>query len=178
MAIKKDNYVTALSEVLLKLENVYGMRKEINGQRLLELPAKEVIAYYNDFIKSRNKDDLSKINSQAGREVVLLAYLTRRMSYFKKKRLDYSKYSNMKTITKVLVAYSKAYTVNETSIRDINKIIALLVDIDKKHVNYRNSLGYRYLRILAVMMMCGNYCNASIVADFILNQIIIREDLR
>lgn len=178
MAVKKDNYITALSEILLKLENVYSMRTEVNGQRLLELPAKDVIAYYNDYVKSKSKEDLSKVNSQAGREVVLLAYLTRRMCYFKKKRLDYSKYSNMRTITKVLVSYSKAATVNETSIRDINKIIALLVDIDKKHVNYRNSLGYRYLRILAVMMMCGNYCNASVVADFILNQIIIREDLR
>lgn len=178
MPIKKDNYVSAITDIVNKLENTYNMRAVCEDCIVAELDAKSLIGYYNDYVKSLSKSIIGKMNNQAGKEVVLLAYLTRRMKYFKKKRLDFSKYSNMKTIAKTLISYSKAATVNETSIRDLNKIIALLVDIDKKHPNYRTSLGYRYLRIVVIMMMFGNYCNASIVTDFILNQIVIKEDLR
>lgn len=172
-----DSYVATLVESLLKMEDAYGMRKEVNGGKLLTRPVSEVIAYYNSTITSMDKTAINKANAAVGREVITLSYVSARMSFYNKKRLDYSKYPNMKVAAKILIRYTKAKTLDEKTLRSVNKLIALLIDIDKKYVNFRNGLAYRYLRIFIVAILFGNYCNASIIADFILKQFITKEDL-
>lgn len=173
---KKDGYIATLSNTIIKIENAYGMQKMRGSTPIADLPIVDVITYFNKVITSCDKEELGSINVAAGREVVLLSYVTQRMVYYNKKRLDYSKYKNMRTITKVLFAFTKQKTTDKKTLRSVNKIITLLDEIDKRHVSYRNALSYRFLRIFVVMIMHGNYCNASVVADFILNQIITKEN--
>ena len=141
MAIKKDSYVSALSKIMLRVEDIYGLRHYVDGQMLLNCSIVEVIKYYNNAIQTISKSQITDMNAKAGKELVLLSYLTQRMRYFNKKRLDFSKYPNMKVITKVLMSFMSAATLNEKSLRDINKIISLLSEIDNKYVIYRNGLA-------------------------------------
>jgi predicted YcjX-like family ATPase len=174
---KKDRYVVTLNKILDNLEEIYGLNATVNGDRLANLQIADVVAFYNNQINGFQKQDVSNLNAAAGKELILLSYLSQRMHYFNKKRIDFSHYPNMKIVSKILISFTKASSINEKSMRSINKIISLLVEIDKRHINLHNSLSYRYLRIFIILVMFGNFCNASVVADFLLNQIIVREDL-
>lgn len=175
--MKTDSYITALSELIIKLESIYGMRNEVNGKKIIDMPMTDIIAYFNKEIGSADKAKISKKNQDAGKTLVSLSYLSARMKFYNKKRLDYAKYLNMKTIANVLITFTKVSNLNSKTLRSINKVIELLVNIDKKFVAFRNGLAYRYLRIFVICVMHGNYANASIVADFILQQFIIKEDI-
>ena len=178
MANRKDNYMQALTNILFAVEEIYGLRDVVDGQPLLHCDTKYIVGYFNQKLSDMSNTKVSELNARAGKELILLSYLTCRLRYFGKKRLDYSKYPNMRKVTKVLKAFTRMKYVNQESLRGINIVISLLVEIDKKYINFRNALGYRYLRIFVILVMFGNYCNASVVADFILNQIITREDLK
>ena len=162
----KDQYISVLGETVVKLETVYGMKNAVDGTRISDMSMRDIVQYYNDVIRTQSKEALVALNAKAGRELAILSYVSQRMTYFNKKRLDFSHYPNMKTVANVLIGFTNYKKISERTIRNINKIISLLVDIDEKFVNYRNGLSYRYLRI------------ASIIADFILHQFIIKEDLR
>ena len=178
MAVKRDSYISALGEIVVNLENVYNMNATVNGIKLQDSPIVDIVAYYNSKLKEYSNEQLNNLKKAAGTAVVPLSYLTLRMRYYNKKRLDFSKYPNMKAVAKILITLTKAGNLNSSTVREVNKIIALLEAIDRKYVKYRNALAYRYLRIFIIMFMHGNYVNAFVVADFIINQFIIREDLR
>ena len=82
----------------------------------------------------------------------------------------------MKSVARVLLTFTKQKTVNMSSIKDVNKIIELLHTIDASYINFQGALGYMYLRNFVLLILSGNYSNASVVADFILNQFITREN--
>lgn len=174
----KDQYISVLGETVVKLETIYGMKNIVDGTRVSDMSMRDIVQYYNDVIRAQSKEALTALNAKAGRELAILSYVSQRMTYFNKKRLDFSHYPNMKTVANVLIGFTNYKKISERTIRNINKIISLLVDIDEKYINYRNGLSYRYLRIFVIHVMFGNYCNASIIADFILHQFIIKEDLR
>ena len=60
--------------------------------------------------------------------------------------------------------------------KQLNTIIKILDELDKKQVAVRVGLAYMFLRIFIVMVLHGNLCNASIVADFIINQFSVRRN--
>ena len=95
-----------------------------------------------------------------------------------KKRLDFSKYPGMRSAVRVLINFTKQKTVNMQTMRSLNKLIELLVIIENDYVQYRRGLAYRFIRLFIVLVLYGNFVNAAVVADFILNQLITKEDYK
>lgn len=171
--LRTDRYIQALGTIVRRVEGLYGYDKSnpITGKGILD-----VIADINTFVEKTSPADLKAFNSAVGKELVPLAYISQRLKFFGKKRLDYSKYPGMRSVAKVLLYFTKQRTVNLNSIRDVNKIIELLNTIDHSYINFQGACGYMYLRCFVLLVLTGNYCNASIVADFILNQFVTKED--
>lgn len=170
----KDSYIVALSDIISDLENIYGLTEQVNGTYLWKFDIIDVI----QAVKSKRNSIDSAIeydmNIAAGKATVLLSYVSARMTFFNKKRLDYSSYPAMKTVGNILIQFTNSSTVTKDTIKLVNKIIVVLSQIDNKYVNHRYGLGYRYLRIFIVLILYGNYTNASVVADFILNQFVTK----
>lgn len=139
---------------------------------------KEVVAEINHRVTTEGAEIIDSRNLAASKSLVLLSYISIRLKYYNKKRLDFSKYPGMRSAVRVLINFTKQRTVNMQTMRSLNKLIELLVIIEDDYVQYRRGLAYRFIRLFIVLVLYGNFVNAAVVADFILNQLITKEDYR
>ena len=173
---KMDTYVASLAEVIQRVEEVYELHSNsVGGVPIAKQEITSVMAWCTDFVKTQDRTLIAGKNREAGSAIALLPYVLRRLCFFNKKRLDYSRYPAMDQVASVLLKFTKADTVTGSSVNEINKIVQLLSEIDKKYPNFRGGLGYKFLRLFVLLVTFGNYVNASVVADLILRQFEVKE---
>lgn len=171
----RDSYLVTLSNIVTDVEKAFQLQSDNdNSIKYSDLDIVELVNVLNMRVTTLDKEEIASMNEQAARSLVLLSYTRDRLDYFGKKRLDFSKYPGMLKVSEVLIKFTKAKTVNENSLRDVNMIIELLSEIDNRYMNYRGGLGYRYLRAFVILVIFGNFFNAAIVARFILYQFIVK----
>lgn len=175
MAVKTDDYIVSLAEIIQRVENAYALTEATpSGVKYLDLDIADIIKYVSANCTSLNRELITKRNIDAGRSIAILPYVSARLTFFDKKRLDFSHYPGMQKVAGVLLDFTSASRITEGSLASVNKIVEVLSAIDAKHVNYRGGLGYRYLRIFTIMVLYGNFCNAAVVADFLLKQFVTK----
>lgn len=169
----KDSYITTLSNIIINLETKYGLKKNnSDGTNYSNLSIMEVKAIVEKDLKTKTKEEIEEINELAGQDIILLAYLVNRIKFYNYVKLDYRYYPLMDSIALILLKYTKASTINREAIYSTSKLIILLDELDKKEVRLRTGLAYKYLRIFIILVMYRSYCNASVVADFIIRQLV------
>ena len=169
-----DIYMEKLKDIVNSLEDVYGLKQNnAEGVSYLRADIEDVVAYATNTVADMSESQRVAKNTTAGQTVVLLCYLNHRLKYFNKSRLDYSVYPRLDMIVQVLTDLLKKATVTEASIKEINRLVTILDSIDNLYAQHKMGMAYKYLRLLIVMTIYGNYSNAGIVADFIINQIIM-----
>lgn len=177
MAGIKDGYRQKLGEIADKLEVTYGLAEQNElGIPYVELDIESVMLYQRSLIKNKSAEEKKNINSNAGKIIVLIAYVSDRLDFYKKRKLDYNRYPRIDTIARCLLPFVQKDTISSTSLAELNKIVHILRHVDEHLVSYRSGLGYRYLRLFTIISLWGNYCNASIIAKLIINQLTLRED--
>lgn len=171
---EQDVYTKALSTILNDLENVYGLKTvdKTGTRKLCDLDVEECLLQLQDSITHSTKATRSEKDRKALKSIVHLSFISHRMKFYKKIRLDYSKYPNMGQVSEILLIFTNKITKSE-ELKKINSIIVILSQIDAKTAKMRNAMGYRFLRIFVVILLNGNISHASVIADFILNQFII-----
>lgn len=150
------------------------MRKVVNGTELLKYDINNVLQYVKAECSKLGASQQYSTNLQAGESLVLLSYVSMRMKYYNKKRLDYKDYPHMKRVAEILLKFTYGGTVTKEAILDLNQIIVIMTQIDDRFVVHKFGLGYRYLRIFIILVLYGNYPNAAVVADFIINQLVTK----
>lgn len=171
----RDSYLITLSNIVTDVERAFQLQNDnADSVKYSDLDIIELVNVLNVRVTTLDKEEIASMNEKAARSLVLLSYTRDRLDYFNKKRLDFSKYPGMLKISEVLLKFTKAKTVTENSLRDVNMIIELLAEIDSRYMNYRGGLGYRYLRAFVILVIFGNFFNAAIVARFILYQFIVK----
>lgn len=170
-----DTYITMLSKVVQSIESTYGLdTTDSKGQKISALGIAEVIEYVKQSISSMSKDDISRKNKAIAKDVILLSYLSQRIKYYDYVKLNFKKYPAIREVAKILLKFTSASRVSQDGKRQIGKLIKLLEELDKKQVKIRAGLAYKYLRIFIIMVLYGNLCNASVIADFIISQFVVR----
>ncbi len=167
--MERDSYVVQLDRILSEIESTYDIFED--RQHLDDM--RSVIRRVDSQVVAMSSEDIMQQNMEVGKQIVMLSYLCFRLSYFKCVRLDYSKFPVMQEIVDVLDLYRDKQNFNR-AVRQVNKIIKVLVELDSISAKARAGLGYRFLRIFVVMVMYRNSCNAAIIAEFIIQQICIR----
>ena len=174
--VEQDVYTKVLSTILNELENIYGL-KEINAKgtrKLCDLNIEDCLLQLKDSISHSTKETRKNNDRKALKSIIYLSYVSHRMKFHKKIRLDYSRYPNMGQVSEILLVFTKKI-VKSDELKKINSIIVILSQIDAKTAKMRNAMGYRFLRIFIVILLNGNISHARVIADFILNQFIIEE---
>lgn len=166
-----DIYTSALSKVLLSVEKVYGIDKLDPDCSVTMLEIKSVIEQQ---LKRMTKEDIVARNKKAGEQIVPLPFISMKMKYFGYVRLSYSKYPGMTQIVSVLLKFTNKDTVSTEAYKELNRIVVLLNEIDKKQIQLKTHLAYRYLRMFVILLLNNNTYCAAIFADLILNQLIIK----
>ena len=169
-----DIYMEKLKEIIGELERIYGLQQESSsGMLYIREDIGEVMKYVTTNVSRIQDRQRVEKNTEAGRQVVLLSYLNSRLRYYSKRKLDFKEYPRLDEIARILLLLIKKSSTNENSIRELNKIILIMENVDSEFIQYKMGLAYRFLRICLIMILFGNYCNAGIVADFIINQIML-----
>lgn len=168
----RDSYFNKLTEIVTDLENLYELNKE-NELGLVWVKANitDIVKHVQQSQKERSKDEIYELNKVAGKQVILLSYLSQRLHFFGKSELSFKDYPFLKEIVDILMRFTKRSSISGDSMRKVNRVIAILSDIDAKYVQFRFSLGYRYLRIFITMLLYQNFWNASVIANMIIEQI-------
>lgn len=165
-----DTYVDALNGIAEIVENIYGItNSNIVGNNDIAC----VISGMDKLIMSMDASEMARKNEEVGRQIVLLAYVSERLSYFESVRLDFSMFPVMDEVVNILRSFTDKKNFNRC-VRQVNKLIKVLEEVDATSVKARYGLGYRYLRIFIVLVMYRSSCNAAIVSKFIARQVIMK----
>lgn len=171
-----DRYLTKLAEIVSTLEDVYGLHdSNENGVKYIELDISDVIDYENRKVLNTSADDKKLKNIEAGKSTVLIAYIKDRLEFYGKRKLQYVGYPRTDVIAACLLKFICRETMTSRALNELNKVIFVLQEVDSKLVQHKFGLGYRFLRIFIVMALWGNYCNASVIARLVLNQLVLGE---
>lgn len=162
-----DNYTNALTDVLHSLEQIYGITELVSSS---DTGIVSIVTAIDSNLRNLPAAEQAQQNVEAGKQVVLLSYLFFRLKYFKSDRLDFSTIPAMGQILKILEMFTEKKNFNRC-VGQVNQIIKALDKVDKESSKARYGLGYCYLRIFIVMVMYRNACNASIVANLLIQQI-------
>lgn len=160
----RDNYLDSLERVIENIENIYI--SDVKDKTIID-----VKDYVTRMVKELSKSSIDQLNDLAGKEIVLLSYISDRINFYQYCKLDFREYPLLEKVAKTLIQYNKASTINGKNIKDISKIIYLLAKVEND-IELRVGLAYRYLRIFIVLMIFGSFCNAAIVSDFVIRQMV------
>lgn len=169
-----DNNTVLLNEIVSKLEDVYGITecmKESND-------AKTVITAMNKKIATLPKSEVAKCNQLVGDQFILLAYLCFRMDFYKTSILDFKPFSSVDKLFDTLDLFADKDSFTKENLAQMNWIVNNLAKADTESTNTRMGLAYRYLRAFIIVVLYNNTCNASVIANVLIQQINLQNSLQ
>ena len=107
--VEQDVYTKVLSTILNELENIYGL-KEINAKgtrKLCDLNIEDCLLQLKDSISHSTKETRKNNDRKALKSIIYLSYVSYRMKFHKKIRLDYSRYPNMGQVSEILLVFTE-----------------------------------------------------------------------
>lgn len=107
--VEQDVYTKVLSTILNELENIYGL-KEINAKgtrKLCDLNIEDCLLQLKDSISHSTKETRKNNDRKALKSIIYLSYVSHRMKFHKKIRLDYSRYPNMGQVSEILLVFTE-----------------------------------------------------------------------
>jgi hypothetical protein len=166
-----DYYIKWLTDIIDELERIFGLSVTLEGNKISELGMVEIADYVQKEISTKGRSIIEERNVASFNTIGFLAHLSMRMDFYGHMRLDLR---NFPMKDKALVCL-RSFTIEQKltpKVKDSANIIATILDrIDKKHLDLRYSLGYRYLRIFIVLLLHSGYAHLSIVSKCLISQI-------
>lgn len=169
-----DKYLIELSQVADEIEKLCGLTLT-NGDGILikELDMDDVVVFCDKNSTQLPPKALSDLNVGVGRQIVKISYISDRLHYYGKKKLDFSQIPCMGEVARMLIGFTEKKSLSDKSLVNLNKLVLVLSEVDRKDRVLKNALSYRYLRIFLLLMVYGCSCNAGVIANFILEQLIV-----
>ncbi|GAA0101708.1 hypothetical protein UT300012_24230 [Paraclostridium bifermentans] len=172
---RKDMYTKKLTEALNSIEDVYGLRMEgANGKPI-------VISGINTFlsemlVKIKHMSDAEKkqCKKKMGAHVAEVQYIASYLRFYNTVKLNFSQIEGIREVTDVLLRFLHVDRTGK-NMQYLNVLNRTLQTLDVKNPKTVNSLGYRYIRVFVLLAITADLVNASIVAEFLLNQISLAE---
>lgn len=168
-----DSYVKSLTEIAQSIESTYGITEIAKAASDIA----SIINGVDKLVLSLDAKEIASRNEEVGKSIVLLSYLSFRLEYFESVRLDFGNFPVMQEVAEILDLFQNKKNFNRCAVQ-INKVIQVLDAVDSKSMKARSGLGYRYLRIFVVLVMYRSSCNAAVVAQFILKQLLMKARLK
>lgn len=165
--------------VLKNMEEVLGVYNLVPSfnttSELLPIEdyCKTVIKYLKGF-KGKSKLELL---SKSGYFLTTLCFIKSICSFKRISLLDFSEVPRVDALAQLLIPFLKRENITEEIEDNVNYLVQYLKVLESKNSNFLNSMSYRYLRLFITLTYARYFKLASIVADFIIDQIFIGEDL-
>lgn len=165
-----SKYDIELNRILSDLENLFCLDKVVAiGQSYKGID--DVLEFSLQEAENLPSAAIKDLNVSVSKKMVLLSYMSSRMRFFNKKEVDFSNMPCLYNVAQVLLKFTLKKTVNPDTFSEVDKCIIILEDMEKIE-NNTNTSSYRLLRVFVLCTLYGLLCNAGIIADFILMQMI------
>lgn len=169
-----DKYLVELNRIATDIEHLCGLSLiTADGVAVGAMDMDDVVAYCSQNSSKLSPTALKDLNVGVGRKAVLLSYLSDRLHFYGKKKLDFSAIPCMKELASLLIQFTEKKNLSNDLLKGLNRSVMILTEVDHKDRTVKKTLGYRFLRIFLLLVVYGNNCNASVVANLILEQLVV-----
>lgn len=173
---RRDMYNKKLSQVLNNIEDVYGLRAEgADGKVIAVSGINSFLSETLVKLKHMSEAEKRKCKQTMGAHAAELQFIATYLRFYNTVKLSFKQIEGIREVTDVLLRFLHVDTKSE-NMKYLNVVIRVLVTLDVKNPKSVNTLGYRYLRVFVLLAITADLVNASIVAEFLLNQISLAEN--
>lgn len=172
---RRDMYTKKLTEALNRIEDVYGLRTEGADGKCIALSG--INSFLSETLvklKHMSEAEKRKCKQKMGAHVAEVQYIASYLRFYNNVKLSFKQIEGIREVTDVLLRFLHVDRKSE-NMKYLNVITRILQTLDVKNPKAVNSLGYRYLRVFVLLAITADLVNASIVAEFLLNQISLSE---
>ncbi|WP_394863462.1 hypothetical protein [Paraclostridium bifermentans] len=162
---KKENYNTYLSKAIISLEEIYDIIE------IKDKPIKEVFDRVLHNVKVTNEIVKNNKNVQSAAYIGHIQIIGNTLEYHRVSKVNFRAVPNLRRLVDTLSVYLYSTVDVQARNRKLNVVLTIVQEMEYQSLNYHSKIAYRLLRVFCVMIMYGNYVEASVLAKFMLIQI-------
>lgn len=168
---RKDNYNTSLSNIIYKIEDVYGLRVPgSTGKAISNLPINAFMSELQVIVKQMSLIERQDKRKAVGAQIAELMFVQSYLRFFRTSKLNFSNFEGIRQVSHVL-SLAIQYDKDTNLAQHINVLVRSLQTCDRMNPHSINTLSYRYIRLFIITVVTADLVHASVLAEFILNQI-------
>lgn len=171
-----SKYSAELIRIISDIEELFCLNSNIvSGTPLVQQSIDEVLDFSLQEAQSLPAEALKALNVSVSRKVVLLSYTNARMKFFGKKEIDFSNMPCLYEVATVLLQYTSKKSITQDALDSIDKCVLVLESMESHGSScVKDTISYRILRVFILCVLYGLLCNAGILADLIISQMIVK----
>lgn len=168
-------YNDAFQSILKNCESQLGVYRTVDGSILESLP---IVEFYREFISmKKSKEEKRDACIKCGMYMASLTYINFKSNYRSTSVLDFSAHGRVDLLANLLIPFMKRKNVTSAVKDNVKSLVKYLELLEERNKDFIYSLSYRYIRLFIIFMIYGDYSHAGIVAELILNQLFISENI-
>lgn len=172
---KKSSSFNSCVEVLQNCEGLLGVYNVQDGVSSEFLPIQDYLVRVLGIKMSR--DELKVLATKCGYYMTSLAYTRSNCSFRRISVLNFSEHNRIDLLCNLLIPFLKRENVNSLVMGNNEYLIKYLTILENQNSNFIKTMSYRLIRLFITLNLKGMLMLASVVAEFILDQVFLSEDL-
>lgn len=162
-------------EVLQNCEELLGVYNVYDGKSSEFLPIHEYLERVLSI--NRSREDLKILATKCGYFMTSLAYTRCNCSFRRISVLNFSEHNRIDLLCNLLVPFLKRENITSFVLANNEYLIKYLEILENQNSNFIKTMSYRMIRLFITFSLNGMLMLSSVVAEFILDQIFLSEDL-
>lgn len=172
LSTNKKDLIKALSRILIKAEESLGLYN-VNCR---DIGLLDIIQFCSLIRDDRLSDkDRKKMFLNLSDNLSSLLFLDNLLNFDKITLLDFNSYEKVNLLVSMLEPLLNRDLINKETLNHSFLLIDYLKINELKNIKCKNSLTYRFIRLLIVCMYKEDFLNGRIIASFLYNQCTMSE---
>ena len=167
LSINKKDLNKALSRILIKAEENLGLYN-VNGRNIEPLDIIQFCLIIRDDKLSEKDRNVMFLNLSDNLSSLL--FLNNLLNFDKIVLLDFNSYERTNMLVSMLEPLLNRNLINKKTLKHSFLLIDYLKINELKNIKCKNSLTYRFIRLLIVCLYREDFLNGRIIAEFLYNQ--------
>ncbi|MNM62908.1 hypothetical protein D3C81_742570 [compost metagenome] len=169
-------YKDSLQDILKNCETVLGLNELVQNKSMVRMPIEE---FFSELQKRnlREKSGTRDVNVSCSHLICSLCYTNSRCNFRRVSVLDFSSHTRIDILANLLLPFRKRENLTKDIKKNALSIMQYLDMLESKNKKFIGTMSYRYIRLFIVFLAVNDYAHASMVVEFLLDQIFLSESL-
>lgn len=168
-------YSESFADILINCESILGVYNIVGSSKLEFVP---IVEFYKKLRKVKGSEEHRKNSMiECGYYMASLSYTRGRCSFQRINILDFSRHNRVDLLADLLIPFNKRENLTRDVKNNIISLVKYLEVLEAQTQEFIKTLSYRYIRLFITLLYLGDYTHASMISEFILDQIFMSEDI-